>query len=85
MSFSIDKRKSAIENQTLSLPLFMFGVDANYPDHSLAVYDFALVAHFFYRSSDFHFSLLTYIDTLCAPDSNRKVTIQPGLDRQEEF
>jgi hypothetical protein len=32
----------------LSLPLFMFGVDANHPHHSLAVDDLALVAHFLY-------------------------------------
>jgi len=32
----------------LSLPLFMFGVDANHPHYAFAVDDLALVAHFFY-------------------------------------
>jgi hypothetical protein len=32
----------------LSLPLFVFGVDANHPHHALAMDDFALVAHLFY-------------------------------------
>jgi hypothetical protein len=32
----------------LSLPLFVFRVDANHPHHALAMNDLALVAHFFY-------------------------------------
>jgi hypothetical protein len=43
---SISNRKPAIQNR-LSLPLFMFGVDANHPDYTFAVNDFALVTHFF--------------------------------------
>jgi|GEM_PF-6827878 len=39
----------------LTLALFVFWVDANYPHHTLAVDNLALVTHFFYRSTDFHF------------------------------
>jgi len=39
----------------LALPLLMFGVDTNYPHHTFAVNDFALVTHFLNRSPDFHF------------------------------
>jgi len=51
---SISNRKFAIENR-LSLSLFVFRIDANHTHHTLAVNDFALVTHFFYRSPDFHF------------------------------
>jgi hypothetical protein len=47
------KPQSQIENR-LSLPLFMFGVYANHPHHTFAMDDLALVAHFFYGSTDFH-------------------------------
>jgi len=43
----IANRQSKIGND-LSLPLFVFRVDANYPHHALAMNDLALVAHFFY-------------------------------------
>jgi hypothetical protein len=76
---SISNRKSQIENP-LSLPLFVFGVDANHSHHSLAVNDLALVAHFFYRSSDFHlinpqvFSLLrTLFVTISDPSAIKVV------------
>src|SRR6185436_479591 len=39
----------------LSLSLLVFRIDANHTHHALAVNDFALITHFFDRSSDFHF------------------------------
>jgi hypothetical protein len=50
---SFDDRIPKIKNR-LSLPLFVFGVDADHPHHAFAVDDLALVAHFFYWSTDFH-------------------------------
>jgi hypothetical protein len=38
----------------LALPLFVFRVDADYPHHTLAVDNLALVTDFFYRCSYFH-------------------------------
>jgi hypothetical protein len=42
------------ETKELSLPLFVFRVDANYPHHATAVDDLAFVANLFYRCSYFH-------------------------------
>jgi len=48
ISALIFQRQSAIEiGNELSLPLFVFRVDANHPHHALAMNDLALVAHFF--------------------------------------
>jgi hypothetical protein len=52
-TLQLSLNQSQIEKR-LALPLLMFGVDANHPHHTFAVNDFALVAHFFYRSPDFH-------------------------------
>jgi hypothetical protein len=38
----------------LSLPLFVFRVGADYPDHAAAMDDLAFVANLFYRCSYFH-------------------------------
>jgi len=42
-------------SNALTLALFVFWVDANYPHHALAVDNLALVTHFLNRSTDFHF------------------------------
>jgi hypothetical protein len=47
------KPATQIENQ-LSLPLFMFRVDANHSHHAFAVNDLALVTHFLDRRPHFH-------------------------------
>jgi hypothetical protein len=39
---------------SLSLSLLMLRIDANHPDHALAMDDLAFVAHLFYRCPDFH-------------------------------
>jgi hypothetical protein len=39
---------------SLSLSLFMLGVDADHSHHAFAVDDLALVAHLLYRRTDFH-------------------------------
>ena len=46
-----------------TLPNAMFRVDANHPHHTFAVNDFALVTHFFYRSTDFHLINLNLLVT----------------------
>ena len=38
----------------LTLALFVFWVDVNYPHHTLAVDNLAFVTHFLNRSTDFH-------------------------------
>jgi hypothetical protein len=50
------RRKSPIEQfQRLTLALFVFWVDANYPHDALAVDNLALVTHLFNRRTDLHF------------------------------
>ncbi len=40
----------------LALTLFMFRVDTDHSDHTLAVDNFALVAHLLHRSTYFHYA-----------------------------
>jgi hypothetical protein len=44
----------AAQSSSLPLSLFVFGIRANHPHHTLAVDDLALIANFLYRCSYFH-------------------------------
>jgi len=54
MTSPVQQKLLKAKNQNLALPLFVLRVDANYPDHAAAMYDFAFVANLFYRCSYFH-------------------------------
>ena len=51
---------------SLSLSLFMLGIDANHSHHAFAMDDLALVAHLLYRRTDFHLlNLCLKLSTTC--------------------
>src|ERR1039457_2047369 len=74
----------AIRAITLSLPLFMFRVGADDPDHALAVDDLALIANLFNRCAHFHFvSVPVILPRVQSCGDNSTRTRSPGRSRTQ--